>query len=85
MKRVKGLQAYYLHLFIIALLGIAYVTTYSDEAITSLLSIILFVYAMLYILGLYFGIGPLKYINNEIVKDHESDLDNYKRPKQPWE
>jgi len=85
MKRVNGIQAYFLHIFIITMIGIAYVSTYSDGALTSLLSIILFIYAMLFVFGFYLKTGPLKYINKKIVKDHEAELKNYKRPKQPWE
>lgn len=47
--------------------------------------IITFVYFGLFWLGYFIGIGPLKFIREGILKDHEDELEELGRKKQPWE
>jgi hypothetical protein len=84
----KGERAYFVQFGILAVLVstiilLAYFQTLPTWAM-QVLVYGLFLYILLFAVGLFFNVGPFKYIGKLFAKDAEQKR-NGLRPKQPWE
>lgn len=84
----KGERAYFAHFGILgaivsAIMLFAYFQVLPAMAIQVLVAGS-FLYMLLFVAGLFFNVGPFKYIGKLYAKDAEQESGGLK-PKQPWE
>jgi hypothetical protein len=84
----KGERAYFTQFGILAALAAAVILLAYFQALPAwvmrVLVFGLFLYMMLFAVGLFFNTGPFKYIGKLYAKDTEQERRGLK-PKQPWE
>jgi hypothetical protein len=84
----KGERAYFAHFGILvalvsAIMLLAYFQVLPAWAM-QVLVFVSFLYMLLFAVGLFFNVGPFKYIGKLYARDAEQERSGLK-PKQPWE
>jgi hypothetical protein len=84
----KGERAYFAHFGILAaLVSVIMLLAYFQVLPAWAMQVLVvgsFLYMLLFAVGLFFNVGPFRYIGKLYVKDAEQERNGLK-PKQPWE